>query len=107
MAAAAGVLNSVVRTGQLPQCPLLFNLRNCPCASGRRLLATLALPDSDCFSLDGVLSAEGADVARVLSDFHLFDLFSEGGTITGTVFPGHTDLCKVVSEKNLVSDCSD
>lgn len=48
-------------------------------------------------SLDTVLSAEGTDVSGVLGDFHLLDLLSEGGTITSTVFTGHTDLCAVVS----------
>lgn len=33
-------------------------------------------------SLDGGLSAECADVFGVLSDFHLLDLLSEGGTIS-------------------------
>lgn len=43
-------------------------------------------------SLDGRLSAECADVLGVLGDFHLLDLLSEGGTISGTVFTGDTDL---------------
>jgi hypothetical protein len=33
-------------------------------------------------SLDGRLSAEGADVFGVLGDFHLLDLLSEGGTVS-------------------------
>jgi len=33
-------------------------------------------------SLDGRLSAEGADVFGVLSDLHLLYLFSEGGTVS-------------------------
>ncbi len=63
------------------QCGLLFNLRNCPCASGHCLLATLALPDADRLSLDCVLSAECADVSSVLGDFHLLDLLSQRGTV--------------------------
>jgi hypothetical protein len=33
-------------------------------------------------SLDGRLSAEGADVFGVLCDLHLLDLFSKGGTVS-------------------------
>jgi hypothetical protein len=55
------------------------------------------VPDSNRVSLDGVFTAECADVSGVLGDFHLLDLFSEGSTITGTVFTGHTDLCAAVS----------
>jgi len=33
-------------------------------------------------SLHRSLAAERAGVSRVLRDFHLFDLFSEGGTIS-------------------------
>jgi hypothetical protein len=33
-------------------------------------------------SLDGRLSAEGADVFGVLCDFHLFDLLSQRGTVS-------------------------
>ena len=86
---------------------LLFNLRNCPCASGHSLVATLALPDADCLSLDCILSAKGADVPSVLGDFHLLDLFSEGCTITSAVFTGHTDLCEPVSESSTPERCED
>ena len=67
------------------QCALLFNLRNCPCASGHGLLATLALPDADRLSLDCVLSTKGADVSGVLGDFHLLDLLSEGSTVSAQI----------------------
>jgi hypothetical protein len=33
-------------------------------------------------ALDGVLSAEGADVAGVLGDFHLLHLLTQGGTVS-------------------------
>ena len=45
-------------------------------------MARLAVPDSDRMSLDGGLSAECADIFGVLSDFHLLDLLSEGGTVS-------------------------
>jgi hypothetical protein len=37
-------------------------------------------------SLDGGLSAEGADVSGVLGDFHLLDLLSEGGTVSRIIY---------------------
>lgn len=43
-------------------------------------------------TLDSVLAAEGADVAGVLGDFHLLDLLTERGTITGSVLAGDADL---------------
>jgi hypothetical protein len=46
------------------------------------LLATLALPDTNSLALDGVLSAEGADVAGVLRHFHLLHLLTQGGTVS-------------------------
>lgn len=72
-----------------------LDLRNGPRASGHCLLATLAVPDSNRVSLDAVLAAKGADIASVLGDFHLLDLFSEGCTITSAVFTGHADLCEL------------
>jgi len=78
---------------QEPCCHVSFlDLRNSPRASGDRLLAALAVPDSDRMSLDRVLAAESADVSGVLGDFHLLDLFSEGCTITSAVLAGHADL---------------
>lgn len=71
------------------------DLRDSPGASGDSLVATLASPDTDRVSLDAVLAAEGADVSRVLGDFHLLDLLSERSTISGAVFTGHADLCEV------------
>lgn len=40
-----------------------------------RLLAGLAVPDTDGVALDGDLTAEGASVASVLAHFHLLDLW--------------------------------
>jgi hypothetical protein len=37
------------------------------------------------------LAAKGASIGGVLGDFLLFHLFSEGGTVTGTVFTDNTD----------------
>lgn len=98
VAAAAGVLyGEVVRPAARKKNAIpLFDLRNSPGASSDSLLATLALPDSDRVSLDGVLAAEGADVSCVLGDFHLLDLLSEGSTVASAVFTGHTDLCELL-----------
>lgn len=60
--------------------------------TGNSLLAALALPDTNSLALDGVLSAEGADVAGVLGDFHLLHLLTQGGTVSGTIFTRDTDL---------------
>lgn len=79
-----------------------------PSATSDGLSAGLAVPDADGLSLDGVLeveqtrrsigssgstlglgaahlAAESAGVGSVLGDFHLFDLLSERGTVTGAV----------------------
>lgn len=66
--------------------------RNGPGSSSNGLAAGPAFPDTDGLALDGVLSAEGAGVAGVLRDFHLLDLFTERGTVSDTVFTGHSDL---------------
>ena len=50
--------------------------------TGDSLVAALALPDTDGLALDGVLSAEGADVAGVLGDFHLLHLLTQGSTVS-------------------------
>jgi len=50
--------------------------------TGNGLVAALALPDTNRLALDGVLSAEGADVAGVLGDFHLLHLLTQGGTVS-------------------------
>jgi hypothetical protein len=54
-------------------------------ATGDSLLARLAVPDTGGVTLDGVLAAEGAEVAGVLRDFNLLHLLTERGTITGVL----------------------
>merc|ERR1712045_112087 len=65
-----------------------------PCSSGYNNIAVLdaALPDSYSFSLHSILSAERAQIFGVLCDFHLFDGFTEGCTITGAIFTDDSDL---------------
>ena len=58
------------------------DLRDGVSTTGNGLVAALALPDTDSLALDGVLSAEGADVAGVLGDFHLLHLLTQGGTVS-------------------------
>lgn len=60
----------------------MFDLRDGVGTTGNGLLAALALPDTNSLALDGVLSAEGADVAGVLGDFHLLHLLTQGGTVS-------------------------
>lgn len=36
-------------------------------------------------------SAEAASVSSVLGDFHLLDLLTKGGTVTGTVLTNNTN----------------
>jgi hypothetical protein len=90
VAAAAGVLlgelvwgSCWVDTGRIQglQRPILDGPDN-PCTTSYCLLASLAAPDSDGVSLDGVLAAKCAEVSGVLCDFHLLHLLSEGGTIS-------------------------
>lgn len=69
-----------------------YSGRNSPGTSSKGLLTSTALPDSDDSSLDSVLTTERADVSRMLCDFHLLDILSEGSTITGSVLSGDTDL---------------
>ena len=54
-------------------------------SSSNGLLARLAVPDSGGVTLDSGLSAEGACVLGVLGDFHLLDLLTERGTVTGCI----------------------
>lgn len=61
---------------------LVGNLRDGVGTTGDGLVAALALPDTNSLALDGVLSAEGADVAGVLGDFHLLHLLTQGGTVS-------------------------
>ena len=87
-------------------------LRDGVSTTGGGLAAGLAVPDTDGLALDSVLAAELAHVAGVLCDlergstfrpsgaarvqvcthFHLLDLLTERGTVTGTVLSGDADL---------------
>ena len=53
------------------------DLRDGPGTTGDGLVAASALPDANGLTLYGVLAAEGADIASVLCNFHLLDLFAE------------------------------
>jgi hypothetical protein len=61
------------------------------------LFASLALPDTSCLSLNSSLTAESAAILGMLSDFHLLDDLSQGGTISGTVFTANSDLLSMLS----------
>lgn len=106
MAAAAGVLEKIelsvifprlVRCGSRLCAPspgrspsritasflaMMGDLRDDVSTAGNSLVTALALPDTDSLALDGVLSAESADVAGVLGDFHLLHLLTQGGTVS-------------------------
>ena len=60
--------------------------------SGDGLPTRLAFPDSDNSSLDGVLSTEGTTVSAVLGDFDLTEKLTEGGTVSGSVLSGDSNL---------------
>jgi hypothetical protein len=59
-----------------------LDLRDGVGTTGNGLLAALALPDTNSLALDGILTAEGADVASVLGNFHLLHLLTQGGTVS-------------------------
>lgn len=96
--AAAGVLHDIqqsvcVRVKPVHPDPMFFHiltdsrfrcddLRDGVGATGNNLVAALALPDANGLALDGVLAAEGANVAGVLGDFHLLHLLTQGGTVS-------------------------
>lgn len=61
---------------------VLADSRDSVGTTGNGLVATLAVPDTNSLALDGVLSAEGADVAGVLLDLHLLHLLTQGGTVS-------------------------
>lgn len=61
---------------------MMGDLRDDVSTAGNSLVTALALPDTDSLALDGVLSAESADVAGVLGDFHLLHLLTQGGTVS-------------------------
>ena len=50
------------------------------------------------------LAAECAKILWVLSDFHLFDGFTEGSTITGSIFTNNSDLLGAFSLENLTRE---
>ena len=54
--------------------------------AGDGLLAGATPPYADTVPLHGLFATESAAVLRVLSDFHLFNHFSERRSITGTIF---------------------
>lgn len=60
---------------------IVQNLRDSPSTSCDGFLARPAVPDPNGVSLDGVLSAESADVSCVLRNFDLLHLLTEGGTV--------------------------
>lgn len=76
--------------------------------TGVRLVAGFASPDTNVGSLDGDLATVRARVSSVLGDFHLLDGLPEGGTVTGTVFTGDTDLlCSLgLKKESKVSGCA-
>jgi hypothetical protein len=61
---------------------IIVDVRHSVSSSSDGLVARLAVPDSHRVSLDGCLSAEGADVFGVLRNLHLLYLLSQGGTIS-------------------------
>lgn len=73
-----------ISKGKCPPPPRLRgqHIRNDPGTTSDGLLACPALPDPDRGALDGGFTAESAGVAGVLGDFHLLNLFSQGGTIS-------------------------
>jgi len=64
---------------------------NRPCTTSNSFPACTAMPDANSSSLDRVLPAESACVSCVLRNFHLFNLFTQGSTIAGTVFTRDSD----------------
>jgi len=69
---------------------------HCPSATRDCFLARTTRPDPNSASLHGILAAECASVASVLSDFHLLNLLTQGGTITSTVLPSNANLFRAL-----------
>eukprot|EP01102_Stenamoeba_stenopodia_P008562 TRINITY_DN2471_c0_g2_i1.p1 TRINITY_DN2471_c0_g2~~TRINITY_DN2471_c0_g2_i1.p1 ORF type:complete len:114 (+),score=11.39 TRINITY_DN2471_c0_g2_i1:44-385(+) len=63
-----------------------------PSTTSHGLLATLAVPDTNSLSLNGILAAEVASVSCVLCDFNFLHLLSETRTITSSVLSDDSDL---------------
>jgi len=64
----------------------------CPRTTRNDFLTSRARPNADSLALHAVLAAEGAGVPCVLSNFHLFDLLSQGSTVTRAVLASDADL---------------
>jgi hypothetical protein len=60
--------------------------------AGNGLLAGVATPDSDGLTLEGELSAEGAEVLALLGDEELLGALTGVGTVTGTVLSHNAHL---------------
>jgi len=65
-------------------------------AAGNRLVALGASPDSDALALHRLFATEDAGVLGVLSNLHLLDGLSQGGTITRAVLAGDSDLLRAL-----------
>jgi hypothetical protein len=74
---------------------IYINLRDGVSTTGHDLSTTLALPDTNGGTLDGVLTTESTGVLGMLGDFHLLYGLSERGTITSTIFTGDSDYFKL------------
>jgi hypothetical protein len=70
--------------------------------SSNGLAATLAIPDSGARALDGVLTAKGATVGRVLRNLNLTKELTKCGTVSGSVLSCDTDLLSTLSHIELV-----
>ena len=66
-------------------------------ATGDGLGAGLATPDADSLTLEGELTAEGAEVAGVLGDFELLGALTGVSSVTGTVTSHDTHLDSALS----------
>jgi len=63
-----------------------------PGAAGDRLATSLAMPDADDLSLQGVLPTKRAGVLRVLRHLHLLHRLPQRRSIAGGVFASNSDL---------------
>lgn len=81
----------------VPFLAIVGDLRDGVSTTGNSLVAALALPDTDSLALDGVLSAESADVAGVLGDFHLLHLLTQGGTVSVGKLLESVSSCRSIS----------
>jgi hypothetical protein len=84
----------------------VVNLRDGVGTTGNGLSTALAVPDTNSLALDGVLSAEGADVAGVLGDFHLLHLLTQGGTVSVMNKPCQPTILAFLNPKFRVFDPS-